>query len=238
MRKSMARSLRALMVCCLFFGLAGSARAGDWHLAAGVGTTLPTDVGGRLDLETPGRVLISTSVGYLPPAYFNAINKTVEALGGYDQDTADLIDALAQGGWVWRSHLGWRPFKNAGFFFQVGYGRLVLNGNLKDSEALANAIGDSRIESRDISATATATLHQLDGQLGWRWLLAERLFIRAAVGGFWTFSASSTITTRSTAADRPYALILSRQGEAYLNQTFKSYAHSPTVSLALGYQFF
>ncbi len=236
----MTRSCLRLSVCIavLSLGLSSSAVASDWHLGAAAGTTFPTDIGGRLDLETPGRVLLSTQVGYLPHAYFSLINNTAQALGGYDQDTADLVDAITQGGWAWRTHVGWRPFKSVGFFFQVGYGRLVLSGDLDDTEAVAAAIGDSRIEARNISATASATLHQLDGQLGWRWIIAQHLYIRAALGGFWTVGSSSTITTRSSAADRPYALILTRQGEAYLNQTFKSYAHSPTVSLSIGYQFF
>lgn len=226
------------LVWVMGVGVGGRAFASGWHLAGSAATTFPTDIGGRLDLETPGRLLISSQVGYLPHAYFSLINNTVQDLGGYDRQTADLVDAITQGGWVWRSHLGWRPFKRAGFFFQVGYSRLELKGSLEDSEALANAVGEPSLQARNFSATAHATLHQVDGQIGWRWVIAERLFIRAAVGGFFTFSSSSNITTRSSAADRPYALILTQKGEAYLNDTFKSYAHSPTASLAIGYQFF
>ena len=231
-------SLLVVTLAALSGVLPGSARAEGWHLAGGVGTTFPTDIGGRLDLEIPGRLLVSSSVGYLPHAYFSLINDTVQSFGAYDEDTAALIDAITQGGWVWRSHLGWRPFKKAGFFFQLGYGHVELSGNLDDTDALADAVNEPRIAGADVSAHAKAVLHQLDGQIGWRWVIAHRLFIRAALGGFWTFSSSTTMTTQSSAASRPTALVLARSGEAYLDRTFKSYAHSPTASLSVGYQFF
>src|SRR6266545_1250172 len=51
--------------------------ADGWHLSLGAGTDFPVAVGGRVELEAPFRLHLSTSLGFIPGLYVDAINSVV-----------------------------------------------------------------------------------------------------------------------------------------------------------------
>src|SRR6218665_3658785 len=100
-----------------------------WSATLEANTDFPLSVGGRLGIESPWhRLSLSTSLGYQPSAYVQAINSASVFLGAYDRNEADLIEDTLRGSFVWRTHLGWRPVANAGLYVGGGYGRGGVGG--------------------------------------------------------------------------------------------------------------
>lgn len=210
------------------------------HLAVGVGTDFPLDIAAFVRFEGPGRLRLTSSVGVMPRAYADVLNDTLVELEAYDEPTGDLISASLRNALVWRTHVGWRPFQG-GFFFSGGYTLITLGGGLTGAEALAAATGvevpPAAAELLDIKAAST--LHQVSAELGWRWTVRERFGIEAVLGGFYTFSNSTRITSESLPAVLERELEpLFTAGEAYLDDRLERYAHAGYVGLRFDYEFF
>lgn len=215
--------------------------ASPWHLDASAGTDFPLDVGGRVQLEGPGRLLATASVGLFPEGYLTVINGVLVAANAYPQSTADLIAAALKNAVVARVRIGWRPFAERGFYFLVGYGIAALGGSLTGADLITTVTGKPPVtdSGAKISATAASVLHQLDFELGWRWFLWRGLFVQASAGGFFTVGASTNIVPQTTNARLSQQLVpIAAEGAAYLNGTYTTYLHSPTASLQLGWRFF
>ena len=105
---------RALILLVLLTGRAEAWTRADWHLQIDALTDFPVDVGGKIALETPYRIQVTTTFGFLPSGYVDALNGILVAAGAYNQTTADLIAAAMQSSMVWRLHLGWRPWAKRG----------------------------------------------------------------------------------------------------------------------------
>lgn len=218
-------------------------RAAPWSLALEAGTNFPLDVGARVAIEVPGRLVLSGSLGYMPRQYADAINGTLVSFGAYDERTAEIIEAALRNSMVARAQLGWRPFASAGFYFSAGYGVVALGGGLSSAQTLAIITGeplpaDDGSETDPGELTAESTLHQVVGEIGWAFALAERLQLRTSVGGFYTFDANTRLSFR----DRPVATTLASPllalGERWLDDTYRQHVHSPVVTATLGYVFF
>jgi len=197
-------------------------------------------VGGRLGIEFPGRVRLSSSVGYVPDAYLSTINAAAEELEVYDERVGDLIEETLEQGVVWRTHVGWRPFKHAGFYVDAGYGLLALTGNTSPEEVLVALTGIEPPEEEgalDRRYDVRSTLHMVDVELGWRWLVGEHLTARVGLGMGVTFSASSTVEPEFEPTQPTRTAVFTGLAESYLDRTYEEYVHFPTLSLSLGYVF-
>ncbi|MFP2909150.1 hypothetical protein ACLESD_29730 [Pyxidicoccus sp. 3LFB2] len=211
------------------------------HLAIGVGTDFPLDVAAFARFEGPGRLRLTTSLGWMPRAYSDTLNTTLVELGAYDELTGELLSASLNNALVWRTHVGWRPFPRSGFFFSGGYTLVTLGGDLTGAEAISAATGrevpPSIAEALDVSAAST--LHQASAELGWRWSVGGRFGIEAVLGGFYTFSTSTQLTLESgNARFREELEPLLVAGEDYLDDTLGTYAHAGYVGLRFDYELF
>lgn len=214
-----------------------------WHLGLEALTDFPIQVGGRVSLETPYGLRASTSLGFLPGGYVDVINAVVVAAGGYDQDTADVVAGAISNSLVWRTHLGWRPFRGYGFYFELGYALIALGGDVSTEDLIvvatgidppANPSGDSR--EYDVAST----LHMFDIELGWELIFWRHFIVRVALGVGITVAAATEIEPRfdpHPLAERGVET-LSREGEDYLDDTYTTYVHPPAITVSLGYRFF
>ena len=204
-------------------------------------TDVPIHVGGRLTVEGPARLRYSLSGGYLPPAYVGLINDVCVAADWYSEETASLVQATIENSLVIRNHVGWRPWEAHGFQFELGYGWVGLGGGLTGTEVIAAATGvDVSGElADDLAFTARASLHQLDVSAGWEWTIRKHFLLRADLGGAFTL-ASTTVIEPDFDVPRlaePFVDELTAAGEDYLDETFTTYVHTPTVSAAAGWRF-
>lgn len=198
----------------------------------GAVTDFPVQVGGRAEIEIQGRLRAWTSLGVLPVPYVEAINAISQAVGGYDEATGDLIVAALSRSLVWRTHLGWRPWKTEGFTVDAGYGLATLGGDTRTSELAAVALGASIPTEAGNRYDIDSTLHQFSVELGWRFLVWRGLSLRTSVGLAATVGSSTAVTP---ATSSPSSEQIARSLEAYLDDVYTRYVHFPYVGLEVGY---
>lgn len=202
-------------------------------LSLGAGSDFPISIGLHARSELGPRLQLGMSLGVLPRPYLDVINDTLVRFGAYDEETAALISAALNNAVVWRTHLGFRPFRSSGFFVTGGYTWIGLGGDLTGSQALYALTGiDSDSEQlSNLQLDATAMAHQAGLELGWRWRLGNFLSVEAAAGGFYTFAASSDLSFEDDPPLSPLLEPVLSAGERYLEDTLRRHVHGGYVSL-------
>ena len=233
---------------------AGSTQQTPISYRAELLTDLPLQIGLNALVEFDQQWRLSTSLGYMPQGYVALTNKVVMMIPyTYEEPTAELIEDTIQNSLVWRVMAGWSP-KSYGFYTHVGYALATLGGGAS-TVALIEGITGQEIETSNmngqynenrekIGINAASNLHMLSLELGWEWKLSELtkdrwLTLRTALGWSYTFSSSALL--RADTDDRGPIVQgafdrLEAAGEKYLVDTFDTYVHPPTLSLAIGYQ--
>lgn len=229
--------------------LADTADASDWHLDASLGTDFPISLHGAVTVEGPYRLRARLGIGWMPGGYLDVINGIITGFGWYDDATAALIQAVLKDSLIVHPELGWRPVENAGFHFDVGYQMAGLGGSLSAVETVEALTGNdlpAEASEAAIDLQAAATDHMLTVNLGWEFVIKDRLIIDTGLGGAFSMSASSELTPNlNTGRTGPgYDAMLAEldetmgEGETLLNETLTKYVHSPMIRIAVGYRFF
>jgi hypothetical protein len=211
-----------------------------WDITVEVNTDFPLSVGGRLGVESPWRLRLSTSLGYLPAGYTRAVNAVAVGLGAYERDQAELIENALKNSLAWRTHVGWRPFPGAGFYVEGGYGLVALGGETNPEDVLVALTGVEPPFGEEVlnrEYRVRSVLHMLDVELGWRWGLGAGWTARTALGAAFTLDANSRVQPRFEPSQPLLINAFSRFAEGYLDRTFEKYVHLPVLSLSLGYAF-
>lgn len=231
-----------LAITAIVLGILAPRGAVAWDLRAGAGTEFPIDLGVHGVVEGPGGLRLTTSLGYMPGVYVDAINATLIAFKAYDDTTADLIRATLDSSLVWKAHLGWRPFRRHGFTVEAGYRLVTMGGGLGTEDLIAAVTGStppSQTEDVGLEYNVSSTLHMADAELGWEWRLGGRLWLRAAVGGAFTFAATTTMgpkTQPRTPRGKEAVAKLGADGSAFLDNIYTSFVMSPVVNLLCVYE--
>lgn len=212
---------------------AGPDDASDWRLHVEAGTDVPVQVGGRIEVEGPYRLRLWTSLGVIPRAYVSLIDAASQELGGYNDQTSELIVSSLERSLIWRLQVGWRPWADAGFAFDAGYMLATLGGDTTGAAVIGAAIG------QDVNATnggeydIDATLHLVGGEVSYRWHLGDGFGIRAALGFVGTVASDTRVTPLGPTA--PARQGLAQGLETYLDDIFTSYVFTPYLGLAGSY---
>lgn len=232
--------MKRLVITAYLLACGPAAADEAWHLTAEVLTDVPVQVGARATVEGPHRLRAGTSLGVMPESYVSTINETALAYDLYPQATATLIEAVLQDSLIWRTHAGWRPFAKRGLYFELGYGLARVSGNSVGQEVVATAAGldAPRDAGRALRFEASASLHMLDVEIGWVWALPANLQLRTAIGGAFTLASSATINREFDTVFTPAWDAFEGAGERYLVDMFDTYAHTATLTVAIGYQIF
>ena len=82
-----------------------------------------------------------------------------------------------------------------------------------------------------------STLHMADVEVGYEWLLFDRLNLRAAVGGAFTVTSDATVKPASGSANNPFINQFCAATANYLTTTYNKYVHTPVASVSAGYSF-
>lgn len=230
---------KTFLILALACAAALDAAKDETHLVAGVNTDVPLSLGGRVGVEFPGRFRLASTLGVMPEAYISGINSVLVDANVYSQSTADLIRSTLKSSLVWRLHAGLRPFENYGFHVEAGYGLVTLGGGATAAEIISGTTGTALNDGAGSGKTfsVASTLHMFDVELGWEWFWG-RIHVRAAIGGAFTLSSSSSVTANYKPTFPRITEAFAVSTENYLNDTFQRYVHTPTVSLTLGYSFF
>ena len=211
-----------------------------WDITVEANTDFPLSVGGRLGVESPWRLRLSTSLGYLPGMYLQAVNDVAVALDVYDRERANLIKQSLKNSLVWRTHLGWRPFPGAGLYVEGGYGLVALGGETNPEDVLAaltgiDPPGGESVLNREYRVRSV--LHMLDVELGWRWGLGAGWTARTALGAAFTLDSNTRVEPAFEPEQPLLVNLFTSFAEGYLDDTFEKYVHLPVLSFSIGYAF-
>jgi hypothetical protein len=203
-------------------------------------TEFPVSVGLRADAELPHRLRVSTSVGFLPGPYVDAINGLLTTAGAYPDTTADLIKSTLKSSLVWRTHVGVRPFRNRGFYVDAGYGLVALGGSATAATLVAGVTGQT-LPAEDNAETkafqARSTLHMLDVEVGWQLWIHDHVRLRVALGGAFTLAASTSIAPDYTPRAPRVTASFANYAQNYLNDVMTSYVFTPVLTVGGGWGF-
>lgn len=202
-------------------------------------TLVPLSMGPELSVELPGRVLAQAHLGWMPDVYSNAITGTLEDAGVYDETVGALVDGAFEGAQTWRFGVGWRPFSRLGLELGVSYARVALDGRTTTGELIPLVPQQlaEEIESRvgDSAVDLDSTIHHVMIGAGWRWLIAERLVIRANISYLQAFASSSELDLEAAPALGRLATPIVND---VLHDHYMQYVKLPVVGLSVGYRFF
>jgi hypothetical protein len=211
-----------------------------WDITVEANTDFPLSVGGRLGVESPWRLRLSTSLGYLPGMYLQAVNDVAVALDVYDRERANLIKQSLKDSLVWRTHLGWRPFPGAGLYVEGGYGLVALGGETNPEDVLTALTGINPPLGESVlnrEYRVRSVLHMLDVELGWRWGLGAGWTARTALGAAFTLDSNTRVEPNFEPEQPLLVHLFTGFAEGYLDDTFEKYVHLPVLSFSIGYAF-
>ncbi len=219
--------------------LGGADRHHPFALDLSAATWVPLSIGPELSVELPGRVLAQLHVGWMPELYSQTLTDSLEGAGVYDAQVSALVDGALQSATTWRLAAGWRPFAAHGLELGVGYMHVALDGATRTRELLPLVPPDvaERLDAElgDVGINLDSSIHHVTLAAGWRWLVADRIVIRASVGYMQAFASNSTLEIESfpelTSLSAPTV-------EAVLHDHYMRYIKTPVVGLGVGYRFF
>jgi hypothetical protein len=208
-------------------------------LDLGASTWLPLSVGPELDVELPGRVLASVHLGWMPELYSRTLTNGLEDAGVYDATVGALVAGALESATTWRLMAGWRPLAKYGLEVWLGYSHVSLSGESSVGEIaplLDPALADRIVsELGDRTAQLESSLDQFSVSVGWRWVLAEHLLLRANIGYLQAFDSSSRVeiegSPQLTALVQPTV-------DTVLHDHYMNYVKLPVVGLGVAYRFF
>jgi hypothetical protein len=223
-------------------GPSGATPAGAYPFALDLSavTWIPLSVGPELSFELPGRVLAQVHLGWMPELYSNTLTNSLEDAGVYDSEISDLVDGAVRGATTWRLSAGWRPFPRAGLELTLGYAHVALDGATNSDEVIPLVPDDVADEisaevGNDVDVNLDSSIHHVTVGVGWRWLIADHLVIRANVGYLQAFASDSKLDIQG----RPDLTGLAAPTvESVLHDHYMRYVKIPVVGLGVGYRFF
>ena len=227
----------------MILSLISIAGAGDLGLTPYAGTDFPLMAGAGITHELPGRLRIDGAAGLLPGPYWDTVNRTLVSAEVYSEDTAELIDILLTGALVLRLEAGWRPWERRGFFFTAGYQHLGLAGGSTNIALYADGITASLYEAAssvfgDLEVLVVPSM--VLGRTGWEWHVRESILLRATLGFAYTVRSRSEVSMTDPPRN-PIAAALSdslaEEAEAYLDDVFESWVHTPMIGVYSGFRF-
>jgi hypothetical protein len=202
-------------------------------------TLVPVSVGPDLSVELPGRVLLQAHLGWMPDVYSRTLTRTLEDAGAYDEAVGTLIDGALQSSTTFHVGAGLRPFAKLGFELRLGYAYVALDGASSTGEIipLVNAAVAERLNTElgDVGIDLDSHIHHLTLAAGWRWLIADRVVVRASLGYMQAFDSNSSL---QIAGFPELTRLAAPTVEAELHDHYMRYIKIPTVGLSIGYRFF
>jgi hypothetical protein len=224
----------------------------DWltHFAfdVGAGTAVPASVGFDLHVEGPAGLFVDGSAGFMPAAYFSAINAVVVATGAYDQATADFLEEALANAFVLRLGGGVRPVPFLGLEIHAGYFWARGWGNVSTAATLELLTGSSSpaLENFDTEFPAESAVHAFVVGLRYRFVPWDFLSIAVELSYLQAFAGDSRIVDdeldlqggpRVVAAQEKALAELSTALDQYLDGIYGSYVKAPLVGVNVSYHF-
>lgn len=212
-----------------------------WHLDINAVTAFPLSIGGRIGVESPDRIRLSTMLGGIPDAYVAIPNAVLVEAGAYEERVGELIVDVLGGSLVWHIQAGWRPLARYGWYVDVGYGLATLGGSptLEEVLGLVTEIPDElKAESGVRSYEIESTLHWVIAETGYEFYILDALLIRASL----CFAATVASRTEGKLGFEGFAeqnaiiQAFVADAEEGIDALYTDYFFVPTFLLSAGYR--
>jgi len=204
-------------------------------------------VGGRMTLEFPLGIQFTGQLGYMPKAYVKTINFTLVELGAYDENTGEIIVQSLSNSLQASFLFGWSPFSPGGLYIDFGYSLMTLGGDVSGKSILQQVFKKNNALlalMKDETVPISSTLHNFQFDVGYKFLLAETLLIGLSVGFFKTIASTTsadivlpTINGMTEEQRAGKETALKSEINNYMDEVYKTYVISPTVSAWIGLRF-
>jgi hypothetical protein len=205
------------------------ARGNDWTFDLSASTSFPLSVGLDAHVTSPIGLMFHGSVGHTPNAYLGAIASLLGDANAYP----DNVDALVRegiGNGAWNLRLGVGIVVWPGLELEGGYTLLAAQASLTPGSIEA-AIGQNVSWPGMSVVPLSLVVHALHARLGWRFVVAEHLVIRIALG--WTHAVGSSAHVEVPTELRPAADAI----QTSIAQGVGRWGFTPEVLLSAGYRF-
>jgi hypothetical protein len=216
-----------------------TAHRDPFALDLALSTLVPVSVGPDLSVELPGRVLLQAHLGWMPDLYSRTLTDTLEDAGAYDNAVGTLVDGALQSSTTWHLGAGFRPFAKLGFELRLGYAYVSLDGASSTAEIipLVNPEIAERLNTEigNLGINLDSQIHHFTAAAGWRWLIADRVVVRATLGYMQAFDSNSSLQIE---AFPELTRLAAPTVESVLHDHYMRYIKIPVVGLAVGYRFF
>lgn len=197
----------------------------DWLLSVEGVTHAPLDVGFQAGLEAPFGLRLFGGYGWVPSAYSNFLTGIAASASG-DAQAEVMLRRADYKGHTFRVQAGVRPFRTLGFYGDVGYARLHVDGALDLSES-----GVPELQGLGGGYEANTDIDMWLIELGYQSEFENRLVWGVALGMIGTFDARTKITSVNGAPSSSALELIAARGDDAL----ESYGFVPTLTLRLGF---
>ncbi len=208
-----------------------------WRLALELKADLPLFAGGRVGLESPSGLRLTTGLGTQLPGYFDILNEIMEASAGYGSLVADHVAEASEVPLAWRIQVGWRPLPLEGFYFDVGYGVMSMAGSVETEPVAGNINNPSYQGSLSPQRySLQSTLHMLAVELGYQWTFGDSMLLRLSLGYVGTVASSTTVGQPFSPYSLSDSASVATEVAGQLDELYPKYVHLPTISIGIGYR--
>jgi hypothetical protein len=211
--------------------------ARSWHLGLEGQTDFPLSVGLQVWAELRYRFRLSMSFGEMPDAYLDTINAVAVAAGAYNKSAAELMSEALDKAFTWRLHIGWRPWKHRGGYFEIGYGILEVHKSIGLVAILEQVTGLTAPPDVNLGLgyRISTVVHTVGVEVGWMWWPWRDLTVRVAVGFAATVKANVDIEPNFLSSQQA---VFTRPAANRLERIIEDHLFVPTIGLGLGWQLF
>ncbi|MBU1623403.1 MAG: hypothetical protein KJ597_07575 [Nanoarchaeota archaeon] len=211
------------------------------HLGLELLTDVPIEIGMRIAVEVSEIFRASVTLGVLPGPYVDLINAVVIAFDGYNDATADLITQALNNSLILRFNAGLRPWADLGLYFDIGYTLVTLGGGVAGEDLFAAVTGitpPTNLTGDEHPYDVASTLHLVGFEVGWQWVFAQSWTVRTALGAAFTVASNTTVEADFDPRFPSLVEDFTAFSEAYLDDVYTSYVHTPVICVSVGYRFF
>ena len=200
-------------------------RRDRWLLSVGGVTHAPLDIGFQVGVETPLRLRLFASYGWVPSFYFGVLTGIARS-ATEDARAEALLESADYSGNAWRVQAGFRPWASLGLYFDAGYSRVNLETSLDLAEL--ELFGTLPV-SGGYASDSTLDLWLIE--LGYQDQVGERLVLGVGLGVVGTLDARTTVRPTGEAPDDPALSDAARR----VDDALETYGIVPTLTLRLGF---
>lgn len=209
-----------------------------WRFTPIIGTDAGIDLAAGLQVETPFRLRLTSTVGWMPGGYAWFFKKYIEGVYDVPDPVGNVVEDLVTGALVVRANVGCRLLPHRGLFAAAGYTLQAASKNGLLASALEEATGRELPGGNAPRRLFDTTTHaqMFDFQIGWQWPLPHAFSLQATVGFILVVSTTTTLEPDFVPDDPAAVAEFINRAEDLLEDAGQS-TIAPLGAVFLGYTF-